>query len=663
MEGRVGMQTIQGLLEEALLGLRAVADPALPIRQAEEQLALALRSVYSGAAARAGAAAWRETIKSIATHLRSAVTLLTEVPTEDEGGLAELGLIQQAMEAVLRAASHPLASEEGWPELRLGTREPLQASLREPRLLEPTREVLLPAIPLPELPEPEPPPPPVPSPPPPVVTPQQLDALLAAAQARLAAFDAGGETEDEKEEEPEAEERSTETDEEALLVHFGTARTEADLLLGHARTCLIDLGMFGLMRRSRPSVPWWNGERTERRLVRRVDAIVACGPEVLPRLVKLLEERPVPDPELTWANLFLFGSIAGTDALDQALRLVRTVDLGDPAMAGAVADALSLAPHPGIEPAARAWLKADGPRERTLGLRVLARKGALQAAEALRGLEDSDLEAVRAAAQGLGRARGEVPARALAAALRHEDEETVRAALESALLRRSEAGLQRALELTQKGRGGFADAALFLAVAAGPEAAEALRQGLAVDADPTVLRALGWWGDTGFVEVLLQYLGGEIPGLKPAALEALQRLTGASLTEDGPKPGDERTPPRFLQPFEPPTPALELTDKASLWADWWEKHGRHARKGTRYRFGHEWSPRTSLWELECRDSLPLERRLAHVELAVRTGGAIPLDREDFVVRQLGQLEAWRAHVEAAARRREADGGWSTRYAR
>nr|BDT35445.1 hypothetical protein MFMH1_51140 [Myxococcus sp. MH1] len=662
MTERMGIQTVQALLDEALLGLRAVTDPALPVRQAEEQLALALREAYEAHAARAQFNVRRERIRAMATNLHAAARLLAQVPTEDPGGLAELALLQQAMKAAIGALGEPFSTGADARPLPPKVRaEPLRASLREPRLLEPVREVLLPAIPLPELPEPEAPPPAPPAAPPPVTTLAQLDALLAKAHARLAAFEA--EEEDDEDAAPEEDEaRVAATDAQALPLHFGHPKAEEDVLFGHARTCLEELGMFGLMRRARPLTPWSNSERTEQRLVRRVDAIVACGPPILPRLVKLLEERPEPDPELTWANVFLFGSLAGDDALDQALRIIRTVELSEPRMAEAVTDALSLAPHPGIERAVRPWLDAELPARRAAGLRVLARRGALSVSDVERGLEDPELEVIRAASQALGATQGPVPHRALEQALRHEDEEVVRAALESTLLRRSEQGLERARALVLKGQGAFADAALFLAVSADASGADDLRAALDSGDVPAVLRALGWFGDLSFMEVLLEHLAMDAPDTKVAALDALQRMTGASLTEDVPSPEYTRDALPFQRPFTPPTPVLDLTDRAVVWADWWAKHGRHARKGTRYRFGHAWSPKVSLWELEAPESLPAMRRWVHVELAVRTGGAVPLDRADFVVRQLAQLEAWRVHVESGSRRSPSD-GWTTRYAR
>ncbi|AGC48153.1 hypothetical protein MYSTI_06880 [Myxococcus stipitatus DSM 14675] len=636
-----------------------MADATLPLRQAEAQLAQALRKVYEAHAARGEAGRRREHLRDMAANLHSAARLLAQVPTQDPGGLAELALLEQAMKAVIRSVGESFAIEGGTQDVHVASSEPPRASLREPRLLDSVREILLPAIPLPELPEPAAPPPPPPPAPPPVTTLAQLDALLAKAQARLAAFESA----EDKPLAP-APEAGTPpiTDEEALSFHFGDLKHEEELLLGHARTCLEDLGMFGLLRRARPLTTWRNSERTEQRLLRRVDAIIACGVQVLPRLVKVLEERPEPDVELTWAHVFLFCSQAGNDSLDQALRIIRTVDLREPRMAEAVADALALAPHPGIERAVRPWLSAEQAAQRAVGLRILSRRRALLAADVERGLGDSELDVVRAASQGLGAAQGSVPPEVLDTALRHEDEEVVRAALEGALLRRSTLGLERARSLTRNGRGGFADAAMFLAVATDASGAEDFRAAMAAHPAPAVLSALGWLGDVSFVEMLLEHLAGKEAATQVAALGALQRLTGASLTDQAPPPEYSREEQPFLCPFVEPQPVAELSEKASLWSAWWAKHGRNAKSGTRYRFGHPWSPKTSLWELESPTSVPAPRRWVHVELAVRTGGDIPLEREDFVVRQLRQLEAWKAHVESGLRRNKAE-GWATRYAR
>ncbi|MGD5588118.1 hypothetical protein QUT57_22700, partial [Xanthomonas citri pv. citri] len=146
--------------------------------------------------------------------------------------------------------------------------------------------------------------------------------------------------------------------------------------------CLEELATLGNQRRPLAGEPW-AAPRTEERLLARVDAIVACGPEVLPDLVKELEERPLPDPEMTWALLFLFGSIAGDDAADQVVRLVLSADLDAPDMALFVADALALAPSPALERPLRAWMTAAArPTLRALALTALGRRRLLTFAEA-----------------------------------------------------------------------------------------------------------------------------------------------------------------------------------------------------------------------------------------------------------------------------------------
>src|SRR5690606_3902896 len=145
------------------------------------------------------------------------------------------------------------------------------------------------------------------------------------------------------------------TADEAIRERFGVAITDHELLVERARDCLDDLAGLGRMRRATDFEPWASGEECERRMLARVDAIVACGVEVFPELVRMLDDRPIPDPELTFAAVFFFGCLAGDDAFDQALRLVEVSDLSEPEMLEMVADALVFAPHPRIDQYLPRW--------------------------------------------------------------------------------------------------------------------------------------------------------------------------------------------------------------------------------------------------------------------------------------------------------------------
>src|SRR5262249_33521773 len=146
--------------------------------------------------------------------------------------------------------------------------------------------------------------------PPPVTQVAQLDALLAKAMASATPETEGDDAK--AKEEPET--PPPLSDEEHLTRYYHKALSEESILATYARECLEDLGMFGLMRRQGRGEPWWSSGRIEKRLLRRVDALIACGVDRLPRLIEMLVERPIADPDMTWAILFLFGSIAGNDA-------------------------------------------------------------------------------------------------------------------------------------------------------------------------------------------------------------------------------------------------------------------------------------------------------------------------------------------------------------
>jgi hypothetical protein len=163
--------------------------------------------------------------------------------------------------------------------------------------------------------------------------------------------------------------------------------------------------------------------------------------------------------------------------------------------------------------------------------------------------------------------------------------------------------------------------------------------------DPVLAEALGWLGDLDAVDVLLAWLEqGE-----PAAARALQRLTGASLTDALPDP-TYATPEEhpFGRSFRPPPPFEVLTADAAVWRAWWTKHRARAQPGLRTRWGRAFSPAALLWEVDEGPFGPEDRTLAWMELVVRTGELQPLHVDDFVARQERELVEWRRVVRASA---------------
>jgi hypothetical protein len=431
--------------------------------------------------------------------------------------------------------------------------------------------------------------------------------------------------------------------------YFGVALSQDELTFARARAAAEDLGLLGAMRRPLPDQGWAGRATTERRLLARVDAIAACGENVLPRLIGLLEERPVPDAYLTWALLFLLGSLAGDDAADEAMRLAHAAALDAEGMAEALADALALAPHPALSARIAPWLSAPEPERRFVAVTSLSRRGVLGTPEAAAAAGDPDARVAAAGATALATSTGPVDTALLLRLVRSAHEAVARAALESALVRRSELGPRRARELVAEQRADFAGAALVLGVAGAAEDLSALRAACA-GGSAVAMEALGWLGHADAVEDLLAQLGGPCA---PAAFEALQRITGASLTEADPAPEYERGKGPFTQSQGPVPLPIPLCPDAEAWRAWWREHGKAARRSTRWRFGHPWSPADDLGEIELAPSTRGTRHLAFLELCARTGATAPLDLDAFVARQRRELTVW---AELAGRAR-VSGTW------
>jgi hypothetical protein len=648
-----GVEGARAQLDEALLALREIQDPAVPVRRAEEQLAQALRACYLAVARRNDHLAYHAALDEAVAATRAVLGALQETPATDAATEKVLGFVAPALGALLSAGTLPVSLTADLPD---GDPSPgtafTPATVRVPAVIAPARSVLLPAVALPaasgaataEDKEVEVPAPPA------ITDLAGVEALAKEAEAALAAFEDAGGDEDEDEDED-----GGISEQEAVEEQIGgPAIAEAAIVFDRARNCLEEIAALGNMRRPLPGEPW-AAPRTEERLLARLDAIAACGETVLPGLVKLLEDRPVPDPDLTWALLFLFGSLAGDDAADQVARLVLTTDLEAADMLLFVADALALAPSPALERPLRAWLDARRPAAlRAAALAALGRRGQIASVEVAAAAGDTDARVALAAARALGRASGGVDPGLIERLLRHEDVAVVRAAMVSAIELRSSLGLEWARALTAERRGDRGDAALLLAVAGGADAWDAFARG---GVAPAVLEGLGWFGDLRAMDVLIVTLRTGSPDQVGAAVAALYRLTGAALTDDDPDPTYEPGSGPFGRAFtEPQRPGM-LTKRTRHWTAWWNRHRGEADLAVRYRFGHPWSPADDLWELEDAQSGSTERLLAYLELVARTGATVPLDLEDFVSRQHDRLAELRDHAERSGARA---GEWPVR---
>jgi len=630
----VDLIAVRGLLDEALFRIHD-ADPALPREEAADGISRALAHVYSALASGGNFDRFRTEALAALEQAQRALSLLQPHASRSPPSTTLVSLVGQATQALIEIRYRTLP--RGLPSPQQGHGTPsIRASVREPMLLEFVRPLIEPSVPCAANPQ---------------APADDLDCTDMDGDAP------GPELEPPSKRAPEAERSAARSSWPVAIDVAADERspdvvpTEHQVLLRHARVAVEELGRLGVQRRAAPDEGWLSRSEQESRLLARLDAVLACGTWVLPHLVQILEERPLPDPELTWALLFVFGSVAGDDAWDQARRLLERTHLDDPPeMADAISDALALVPHPGAPATLMAWLGDRSRARRLIALRAASRRGMLDSSAAHAAARDPSASLAIAGAEALATSLGPIDPHALWAAMHRPNEPVVAAAMESAVVRRTDLGQRRALALVTEGRPEFAGAARLLAVTSGEDARGPLLE--AATLSPGGVEALGWFGHLDAVEPLLALLQGEhrIP-----ALMALQRITGASLTKERPTPEYQAGAAPFTQ-SSGPVPATEhLLADPEAWSAWWARWGRAARRETRFRWGHAWSPADDLAEMKAGAAPRRDRWLAYLELCARTGAASPFDPEAFVPRQEAQLAAWSTLLGSV--QHEATGTW------
>ncbi len=626
-------------LDDALVELPFITAPGIAADEVLGMLSAALQATYQALASAADFGAFQAHLGRARDLARGSLALLQAEASEDPA-------VDRALTAT--AAGFGALMEPGIPTEAVAlpgasTPPAFRASLSEPRILGSRSEVLFPRLPL-QLERTEAPPAeeavPVPVPPKNL---EELRALTAKAISELASLEAGLDAPAPAPEDPPA--ALPEIDPETLIAEqFGLPVSQQAQRFENARQCFLDLSTFGCMRRPRPTDRWASGERTERRLLCRLDAIALCDDHVATRLVDELAERPMPDPELTWGAIMLFGSLWGEDAVDQAVRVANSSDLSEPGMVAAIADAFSLCANGGVVSRLEGWLDRPDERRQAIALSALGRRQTLTAERW--GLVSERLSsgpALLGAAEALEGVIGSPEPGVVQQMLRGEHEAVTRATLRSLLRRRSRVAQSFAHSLRNSARVAYADAALVLALSGDASTASELFAAAQEHPSPQVLEALGWAGSLAFVPFLIGHLQDDDVALAAAALRALQRLTAAGLdgSEDL-KAGEGRKLHDHYRPHE--APALLCADPEH-WMAWWTQNMPRAKEGERYRHGHPWSIRDNVEEIRSSQTDAGSREWAVLELGVRSGRDVPLPLRHFVSRQTKYFQAWVAGMD------------------
>jgi hypothetical protein len=162
------------------------------------------------------------------------------------------------------------------------------------------------------------------------------------------------------------------------------------------------LERMAMLARHRSERPLGERPRIEARLLAQMDAIAEAGatPE---ELGAFAEGEGPKDPWMTWAAMFTLGSLEGEASLRAVEALIEGEALAGAEQAASMAEALLVAPHPGLPALARGLLASESPLGRVVGLEVLSRRGLLEPESASAAFEHSSPLVASAAIRAIAR--------------------------------------------------------------------------------------------------------------------------------------------------------------------------------------------------------------------------------------------------------------------
>lgn len=498
---------------------------------------------------------------------------------------------------------------------------------------------------------------------------KQAEEMEAAAAAKRAAFGA-------KKEEPPKKEAPS-----GFVRELPERQKPGAFLAARARDCLEEIAMIGMQRLPLLGDPFRSVAFLERRMLTSLDAVASLGPVGVARIEPQLLDAPVRDAARAQAGAFALGCLEGRDALGALERVAHAYGwTEDPAVAAGIADGLKLATNPLLSVVLRAWLAHPAPLVRATAIDVLGYRGLASADELLRCAADVPVVAEKALPP-LGllypRDREREIQAVLDTALASESVPLQEAAWHAMMLL-GHPHVAHALHRAAGEKATESRAVIPLAVVSDLEDARHLFATAQKAPTELLVLAVGWAGLAESVPWLITMVAGKKKELKVAAANALDRITGAQLYEEielapekldvedppepeidlgGPKPPSlarKVSDPRDL-PGEGAPDAMELpTTDAERWREYWAEHRERYHAGTRFRRGHPYTPRVTLWELDGWRVTPFERRMLHREMVVRTGAAVRFDPFDLVAVQEAALRQMEAPASSAS---SYPGGW------
>lgn len=438
---------------------------------------------------------------------------------------------------------------------------------------------------------------------------------------------------------------------------------EQERITDWAWLCLLDVAACRHLRHPPAKRPFRATVNAEARLVAQLDALVACGAEAVDAITARTRDGESLEPDVWFAAALLSGWIEGAAGLREAVALLRFAATQEATLLDAVIEAFSLMPHPGVAAALASLANDPLPLVRAAALRIATTRRQIDATQVLGALGDDAAVVVEQAITTIGFLPRTVTPPSLPRLLNHHDQ-AVAAATLGALTRLAHPNAAHWAEEWLKTPNLAPDVALWSLALLGTRGAVRIFDArLAAAPSVETIEASAWLGHVDLVPRWMALLSAGDEPMAHAAAAALQRLTGASLTETVAVPADpwaeearQRTGRRFYADEIPPWQIEQLTIDPLRWQAWWAEHQADISARVRMRWGKPLGARELVEALDSGEAHGRERERVALELGLIAGDDAPaFQANDWVRRQQSAVDAWRRWVSSAAPR--ASGSW------
>jgi uncharacterized protein (TIGR02270 family) len=372
---------------------------------------------------------------------------------------------------------------------------------------------------------------------------------------------------------------------------------------------------------------WVDVAEFEERFLAHLDGILENGPEGVEAVIEFLTSE---DEAEVFAAAF---ALASTGAKENIAKVIHAMTEAKELLP--FVEALQLARAEKLGGHLIPLLADKRPEMRAAVAQVLGYRREEAGKELVKFLDDPEPGVVAAAAEALGRLKETSAQIKLEKLIGHKEPQVEQAALLALLRMGSNAALARLRELSKN----TSDCNVYTALALAGEGKDFSILASPKNLSEEAIEALGIFGNIDAVPVLLNVLSSGQKELHLPSANALELLTWAGLWEkvkvveevdfgDGDVVKEEKE-------MERPSVSHQA------WSDWWKENQKKFDTKLRWRLGKPFDFGVLIDELENPKNRLPRRRLAGLELAIRSGQNFAFEPDWLVVDQRKSLEQWR----------------------